>query len=233
MILPRFTSIEHPSTSRCCTIRAHTDVVRTDGSLNHSESQGHEPVTGGSPAAQPSRAELRLHVHGMDCADEASLVRHVLADAPASFGVERAGWVGFSTRLATPDLLASGLTPISGLGFEAIVARVVTRAREACVLRYFGASCRHPGFVPSLARTLTDLRLAPPLPAWALTHNLKTLKTAPAGSSSAGFSAERIAQGLCIPLEELLEANRRGLLHVSVSHVTCNRGSVLGVRFTF
>src|SRR5690606_26868870 len=79
MILPRFTSIEHPSTSRCCTIRAHTDVVRTDGSLNHSESQGHEPVTGGSPAAQPSRAELRLHVHGMNCADEASLVRHVLA----------------------------------------------------------------------------------------------------------------------------------------------------------
>jgi cation transport ATPase len=27
----------------------------------------------------PSRAELRLHVHGMDCADEAALVRHVLA----------------------------------------------------------------------------------------------------------------------------------------------------------
>ncbi len=29
--------------------------------------------------ARPSRAELRLHVQGMDCADEASLVRHVLA----------------------------------------------------------------------------------------------------------------------------------------------------------
>ena len=27
----------------------------------------------------PARAELRLHVHGMDCADEAALVRHVLA----------------------------------------------------------------------------------------------------------------------------------------------------------
>ncbi len=88
------------------------------------------------------------------------VVRYVLSDVPASLGVERGGWVGYSARLATPALIAAGLTPISGLGFEAIVARVVTRAREACVLRYFGAACRHPGFVPSLARTLADVRLA-------------------------------------------------------------------------
>ncbi len=88
------------------------------------------------------------------------VVRHVLADAPASLGVERAGWVGFSVRLATPALIARGLTPVSGLGFEAIVARVVARAREETTLTYFSEASRHPGFVPALARTLGDVRRA-------------------------------------------------------------------------
>jgi hypothetical protein len=93
------------------------------------------------------------------------VVRHVLADVPASLGVERGGWVGFSVRLATPALIAGGLTPISGLGFEALVARVVARARAEGVLAYFTEASRHPGFVPSLARTLADVRLAGIAPA--------------------------------------------------------------------
>jgi ATP-dependent helicase/nuclease subunit B len=88
------------------------------------------------------------------------VVRHVLADVPASLGIERAGWVGFSVRLATPGLIARGLTPVSTLGFEAMVARVVARARETRALTYFADASRHPGFVPSLARTLADVRLA-------------------------------------------------------------------------
>ncbi len=88
------------------------------------------------------------------------VVRHVLADVPASLGVERAGWIGFSVRLATPALIARGLTPVSGLGFEAIVARVVARARETSSLTYFAEASRHPGFVPALARTLDDVRRA-------------------------------------------------------------------------
>ena len=88
------------------------------------------------------------------------VVRHVLADAPASLGVERAGWIGFSVRLATPALMARGLTPVSGLGFEAIVARVVARARETSSLTYFAEASRHPGFVPALARTLDEVRRA-------------------------------------------------------------------------
>ena len=88
------------------------------------------------------------------------VVRHVLDGTAASFGVERAGWVGFSVRLATPALMARGLTPVSSLGFEAIVARVVSRAREEGALAFFGETARHPGFVPSLARTMSDVRLA-------------------------------------------------------------------------
>ena len=88
------------------------------------------------------------------------VVRHVLADAPASLGVERAGWIGFSVRLATPALIARELTPVSALGFEAIVARVAARARDEGVFGFFGDAARHPGFVPSLARTMADVRLA-------------------------------------------------------------------------
>ena len=88
------------------------------------------------------------------------VVRHVLADLPASLGIERGGWVGFSVRLATPVLIARGLTPISALGFEALVARVVARARAEGALTYFADASRHPGFVPSLARTMADVRLA-------------------------------------------------------------------------
>jgi len=93
-----------------------------------------------------------------DQADD--LVRHVLADQRATLGVERGGWVGYSVRLATPALIAGGLTPLSGLGLEAVVARVVARARRDGALRHFATASRHPGFVPSLARTVMDLRLA-------------------------------------------------------------------------
>ncbi len=88
------------------------------------------------------------------------VVRHALTGVPASLGVERAGWVGFSVRLATPALIARGLTPVSGLGFEALAARVVARARTERVLAYFGDAIRHPGFVPALARTMADVRQA-------------------------------------------------------------------------
>ena len=88
------------------------------------------------------------------------VVRLALADERASMGVERAGWVGFSVRLATPALVARGLVPVSGLGFEALVARAVARARAERVLTCLADASRHPGFVLSLARTLADLRLA-------------------------------------------------------------------------
>lgn len=88
------------------------------------------------------------------------VVRSALADVPASLGVHRAGWVGYSVRLATPSLIANELTPVSALGFEAIVARIVARARETHVLTHLADASRHPGFVPCLARTMADVRLA-------------------------------------------------------------------------
>jgi hypothetical protein len=81
--------------------------------------------------------------------------------------------------------------------------------------------------------SLVELRLTPPPPEWTHAHNISTLQSAPVGSTSAGFSAERLAEGLRIPLNELLEANRRGLLDVEVSRVTCKTAGLIGVRFSF
>ncbi len=93
-----------------------------------------------------------------DHADD--VVRLALADERASAGVERTGWVGLSVRLATPALVSEGLVPLSALGFEALVARVVARARGEGILEHFAATSRHPGFVAALARTLAEVRLA-------------------------------------------------------------------------
>ncbi|MEZ5286369.1 MAG: cation transporter [Vicinamibacterales bacterium] len=73
-----------------------------------------------SPAPlPPGRAELRLHVQGMDCADEASLIRHVL-DVPGVLSLEfdlvgRRVDVSFDpTRIAAEHIIA--LVGRTGLG---------------------------------------------------------------------------------------------------------------------
>jgi len=65
----------------------------------------------------PGRAELRLHVHGMDCADEAALVRHVLA-VPGILDLKfdlvgRRVDVAFDPAVLTPDTIVS---MVSGTG---------------------------------------------------------------------------------------------------------------------
>lgn len=101
---------------------------------------------------------VRLIAPSRSHADD--VARHVLAAAAASVGLHRLGWIGYAVTLATPALIARALTPISRLGFDAVVARVVARARETGRLAYFHDASRHPGFVSCLARTVLDVRLA-------------------------------------------------------------------------
>ena len=145
------------------------------------------------------------------------VVRHVLADVPASLGVERAGWIGFSVRLATPALIARGLTPVSGLGFEAIVARVVARARETSSLTYFAEASRHPGFVPALARTLDDVRRAA-LPAASLDDG-----TTKGRDLASLLGAVEAAMG------ELRHADRADVLALATEAVQRDEGSDLAL----
>ena len=61
------------------------------------------------------------------------------------------------TTLASEEVAARGLTPLSGLSQEALTARVVHGTYDE--LEYFGPVARMPGFVRALASTLKELRL--------------------------------------------------------------------------
>src|SRR5574341_127368 len=96
-----------------------------------------------------------------------------------------------ATRLAD-----RGLTPATGLGTEAVAARAVFEARKEGTLSYFAPVANMPGFPPSLARTLTDLRMAA-APTESLTSagesgpDLATLYEAAAAQFRAGGAADR------------------------------------------
>ena len=69
-----------------------------------------------------------------------------------------------------------------------------------------------------------DLKLPLAAPAWARAGAWDAHVPAAQGVDSVGFGAERVARGMQIPVEELLEANRNGELRVSLSHVQRGRG---------
>lgn len=78
-----------------------------------------------------------------------------------------AGWLGahaltlphLAAQLASPELARWGLAPVSQLGLEALVARVVYDLRAASKLSYFAPVADTPGFVRAAARTLGELRM--------------------------------------------------------------------------
>ena len=53
-----------------------------------------------------------------------------------------------------------GLAPLSGLGLEAVSARIAHEARKARELKYFDPVAALPGFSRALAKTIGELRLA-------------------------------------------------------------------------
>jgi hypothetical protein len=76
--------------------------------------------------------------------------------------------------------------------------------------------------------------LSAPAPGWVRKFSIASLRATPSVNMSVGFSAKRIAATMGIEVDELLDANRRGLLHVATRHVTARSGSeMVGVRFTF
>lgn len=69
-----------------------------------------------------------------------------------------------------------------------------------------------------------DVKLPLAAPEWARPGEWDAHASVPPGLESVGFGAERVARGMQIPVDELLEANRQGALRVSVSHVDRGRG---------
>ena len=84
-----------------------------------------------------------------------------LATAGAGIaGVHRTTLSQLASDFARRTIAERRLTPLSGLGLEAVTARITHEAIRDGMLRYFNPVAESPGFSRALARTLAELRLA-------------------------------------------------------------------------
>lgn len=93
------------------------------------------------------------------------VVRRACGGRDAVVGRHRLGLTTLATRLALLPLAGMDATPLSGLGFEAVVARAVESMPAQDEDARLAEARRHPGFLAALASTLAELRLADVTPA--------------------------------------------------------------------
>ena len=94
----------------------------------------------------------------LDAANE--LVRKVAEEKGAAFGWHRVTLPQLAAALAAPLLAERKLVPISRLGAEAIVARVVHRLKAEAGLGRYQPVGDTPGFARAIAAVIAELRLA-------------------------------------------------------------------------
>jgi ATP-dependent helicase/nuclease subunit B len=105
------------------------------------------------------RAEQVLIVGAsLDAANE--LARNVAKEKGGAFGWHRLSFPQLAAVVAAPVLATRGLVPLSRLGTEAIVARLIHRLREEGGLSHYHAVADTPGFPRAIARVIAELRLA-------------------------------------------------------------------------
>jgi ATP-dependent helicase/nuclease subunit B len=75
-------------------------------------------------------------------------------------GLHRLTLMQLASDLARSGMAAQELAPLTGLAMEALAARAVHTALSRKELRYFTPVARMPGFARSLARTISEVRLA-------------------------------------------------------------------------
>ncbi|WP_419697320.1 PD-(D/E)XK nuclease family protein (plasmid) [Mesorhizobium muleiense] len=93
----------------------------------------------------------------LDAANE--LPRNVAEEKGAAFGWHRLTLPQLAAALAAPGLAERKLVPLSRLGAEAIVARVVHRLKAECGLGRYQSVADTPGFPRAIAAVLAELRL--------------------------------------------------------------------------
>ena len=81
-----------------------------------------------------------------------------------TLGLHRISLISWAAQLSQEHLAENDLTPVGGLGLQAVVARALHEANQAGELRYFAPVSEFPGFAKALARTIQELRLASVLP---------------------------------------------------------------------
>jgi RecB family exonuclease len=106
----------------------------------------------------PAATEALIVGATREAADD--LARRVTVARGATFGLHRASLTQLAWRCAAAELAMRGVAPATGLGAEALAARVTFEALREQALRYFAPVARFPGFAGALAATLAELRLA-------------------------------------------------------------------------
>ena len=94
----------------------------------------------------------------LDAANE--LVRVVAKQKGAAFGWHRLTLSQLAATIAAPALAARGLIPVSRIGTDAIVARLVHRLNQEGRLSRYQTVAAAPGFPRAVAGVITELRLA-------------------------------------------------------------------------
>jgi ATP-dependent helicase/nuclease subunit B len=94
----------------------------------------------------------------LDAANE--LARRVAKEKGAAFGWHRLTLSQLAAVIAAPALAARGLIPLSRVGTEAIVARLVHRLRAEGRLGRYDAVSATPGFPRAVAGVIAELRVA-------------------------------------------------------------------------
>jgi ATP-dependent helicase/nuclease subunit B len=118
------------------------------------------------------RSESRVIIVGTTFEAAAEVARRALelTGRRAAIGWERTTLGVHAASLARPEFTRLGLAPVSGVAFEALVARVAHDERDH--LARLKPIRDKPGLPRALARTILELRLAgsPPLPDCDLDH---------------------------------------------------------------
>src|SRR5262245_20738958 len=90
-------------------------------------------------------------------ADE--VVRSVSLKSHGAFGEHRDTLAALAVEIASPRLVADGLSILSGVAVDALAARAVQHCRKTAELDWFEPVATTPGFFRALATTITELRL--------------------------------------------------------------------------
>jgi hypothetical protein len=93
----------------------------------------------------------------LDAANE--VARQVAKKKGAAFGWHRLTLPQLAFAIAAPVLAARGLTPLSRIGADAIVARLVHRMKAEGTTSYCQSVLGAPGFPRAVASVITELRL--------------------------------------------------------------------------
>jgi ATP-dependent helicase/nuclease subunit B len=128
-----------------------------------------------------------------------------------TFGIHRLSLTQVAARLALGDLAARGRTPITGLGYEALVSRATFDAAAEDALRYLTPVLSAPGFPRALAATLNELRLHGARP-----HNL-------VGLSRSGPDLAVLLERVEHLLEEARATDRAALFEAAIGRLAATR----------